>query len=432
MLSLVPQDLGYMQMDFDFFQKLALAVLIGILIGIEREHRRPEGEELIAGVRTFTIACIAGMISSYIAQIIGQGVLLVTLSFFAIISALYAYMKNILFKKSGITGPIALFCTFLLGILITYDRYLIAIGGGVVITLLLGEKRELHTFASNLTDEEIHSAVRFLVVVFILYPITPDEMFLGVISPRWMLLIVIIVATISFISFVVMKKMGPVYGVSISGLLGGLVNSEATTGALAGLAKKKVQLVESCYAGIILSNSSMLIRNLLIAFIADTSGKVFFLMLPPMLIITSFTLITLIRSKNGMHTNETIQLESPFALSSGIKFAFGFGALSIILKFANMWAGVAGIYATALGGFISTAVVTASVTALAGSGLIPPGAAAVTAILACLISTGNKILIVKLSGQHELSSLVKKTFLKFIIMGSIVLIVWGIMISYYA
>lgn len=42
MIDLVPQSFNNMNVTFDFFQKLALAMLIGILVGIEREHRRPE------------------------------------------------------------------------------------------------------------------------------------------------------------------------------------------------------------------------------------------------------------------------------------------------------------------------------------------------------------------------------------------------------
>src|SRR3972149_1812484 len=431
MVELVPQSLGNIELIIDFFQKLALATFIGILIGIEREHRRSEGVELIAGVRSFTIACIAGMVSSYLGQLINPGILLISLTFFAVISAMFVYIKNVTLKQPGITGPIALFCTFLLGVLITYDLYLIAIGGAVILTLLLAEKRPLHSFATNLTDGEILGAVRFLAVIFILYPITPDELFYGVINPRWILLIVIVVATISFISFITLKKMGTRYGLPLSGMLGGLVNSEATTGAIAGMARKRPELIKSGYVGIILSNASMLIRNLLIAFIVDPGGEVFLLMLPPQLIITSFAVAAVIKSKNGTQVNDTLKLESPFGLSSSIKFAFGFTALSIVSKFANMWAGIAGIYATALGGFISSAVVTASVTALAASGLVPYSAAALTAVLAGIVSTGNKILLVKWSGPPELLIPVKNTFMRLIILGTIILIIWGIFLTYF-
>jgi uncharacterized membrane protein (DUF4010 family) len=429
-MDLIPSSLGDMNVNIDFFQKLVLAMLIGILIGIEREHRRRESINLIAGVRSFTIACISGMISAYLAITVNPGILLVSLAFFALVSAIYVYAKNITLKQPGITGPIALFCTFLLGIFITYNQYMIAITGAVVITLLLAEKRQLHSFATELTDIEIQSAVRFLAVVFILYPVTPDELFMGVINPRWVLLLVIVVATISFISFITMKKFGTRYGLPLSGLLGGLVNSEATTGAIATIAKKRSELVESSFTGIILSNASMLVRNLLIALIVDPSGRVFLLMVPPQVIITLFAVAAVIKSRNGASVNETIKLESPFALSSAVKFAFGFAALSIFSTFANRYAGVAGVYATALGGFISSAVVTASAAALAVSGNVPYSTAAITAVLAGLISTGNKILLVRWAGPRELAEPIKKTFTTFIGLGMLILITWGIFITY--
>lgn len=437
-MDMVSPSLGNIDVNIIFFQKLALATLIGILIGIEREHRRPERTELIAGVRSFTIACIAGMISSYLALIINPGILLISLAFFAVISAVFIYIKNVTLKQTGITGPVAFYCTFLLGVLITYELYLLAIAGAVVITLLLAEKRPLHSFATNLTDDEILSAVRFLAVVFILYPITPAKLpesilshasFLGIINPRWILLIVIIVATISFISFLIMKKMGTGRGISLSGMLGGLVNSEATTGALAAMAKKRSELVQSSYVGIILSNATMLIRNLVVALIVDPGGSVLLLMAPPQLVITLFAASAVIKSRNHMPVSETIQLQSPFALSPAIKFAFGFAALSIVSRFANMWAGVMGVYATALGGVISSAVVTASAAALAVSGHVSYATAAETAVMASIISTGNKMLIVKWTGSPELFALIRKTFTRFIIFGTLVLVVWGIFIT---
>jgi len=429
-MELIPSSLGDMSVILDFFQKLVLASLIGILIGIEREHRRAEGRELIAGVRSFTIASITGMVSSYLALTVNPGILLLSLAFFSMISAIYVYIKNVTLRQPGITGPIALFCTFLLGIFITHNQYMISIAGAVVITLLLAEKRKLHSFATELTDVEIQSAVRFLAVIFILYPVTPDEQFMGVINPRWVLLIVIVVSTISFISFITMKKFGPKYGLPISGLLGGIVNSEATTGAIAAMAKEKSELVESSFTGIIMSNASMLVRNLLIALIVDPSGRVFLLMVPPQIVITSFAVSALIRSKRGTPVSEMIKLESPFALSSAVKFGFGFAALSVFSTFANRYAGAAGVYATALGGFVSSGVVTASVASLAVSGQVSPNTAALTAVLAGIMSTGTKIFIVKWSGPNELAELIRKTFTKFIPLGIMVIIIWGILITY--
>src|SRR5665811_2529300 len=139
-----------MDVNFDFFLKLELATLIGILIGIEREHKRPETMELIAGIRSFAIACIAGMVSSYLALKIVPGILLISLAFFAIISAIYIYIKNVILKMPGITGPIALYCTFLLGVLITYEFYIPAIAGAVIIHFCLQKKVPFIHFLPNL------------------------------------------------------------------------------------------------------------------------------------------------------------------------------------------------------------------------------------------------------------------------------------------
>jgi len=143
-----------------------------------------------------------------------------------------------------------------------------------------------------------------------------------------------------------------------------------------------------------------------------------------------FSAAVVIKLKNNGTVNESIQLQSPFALSPSIKFALGFTGLSVVTRYANLWAGAAGVYATALGGFISSAVVTASVAALAVSGNVSYETAALTAVLASIISTGNKMLLVKWSGPAGLGSLVNKTFTQFIILGTIVIIAWGFLINF--
>lgn len=429
MFEPLAQSFDGMGDNLDFFQKLALAMLIGILIGIEREHRRPDKTELIAGVRSFAIACIAGMISSYMAIKINSGILLISLASFGLISILFIYIKNITLKNTGITGPMALYCTFLLGVMISYEFYLPAIAGAVIITLLLVEKRPLHSFATNLNDDEIISAVRFLAVVFILFPITPVVTYFGIINPRTILLIVIFVTTISFISFVIMKQMGTKRGIHLSGMLGGLVNSEATTGALSAMARKRNDLIEPIFMGIILCNATMLLRNLFIALIVDPAGRLFILMVIPQLFLVLFSAAAIMKSKHNGIISESIKLQSPFALFPAVKFALGFTGLSIITRFVNVWAGAFGVYATALGGFISSAVVTVSVATLAVNGEVSFATAAITSVLASIISTGNKMLLVKWSGPYRLGLLVNKTFTNFIIFGTVILIIWGFFIS---
>ena len=401
--------------------------MIGILVGIEREHRRLS-KKILIGVRTFAMACIIGMVATFISELIGIEILLITAILFAFLCVVVAYSTNVVNGQSGITSPIALFCTFLLGILVAMDYYLFAIVGAIVLTFLLIEKKPLHTFAEHLSDNDIISAVQFLAVAFILYPIMPDAMLFGVVNLKSAILIVVLVSLISFSSYVSLKKFGTEWGMSYSGLLGGFVNSEAVTGALSSISKNRSTLTDVTYKGILLSNTAMLVRNLVIALIVDPSGRFALLMLPPQLIlilVSSF--ITLTKQKTLDDTNEPLKISSPFALGPAFKFGIGFSIIIIASTIANDIAGPIGIYAMALGGFVSSAAVTASMAALAVNGSISFSTAAQAAVLASIVSTSAKIILVKISGSDELFVRSRNTFLLLVIIGVIALVGW----SYY-
>ncbi len=420
-------DLGFDTASIDFLQKLGLSFLIGILIGIEREHRRVN-KKISSGVRTFVLACIIGMIATFISKLIGIEILLITAIFFAALSIIIAYTTNIVYGKAGITNSIALFCTFLLGILVAMDYYLFAIVCAVVLTFLLVEKKPLHTFAQHLSDDDILNAVRFLAVAFILYPIMPDKMLFGIVNPRSVIIIVVLVSIISFSSYISLKKFGTGVGISYSGLLGGFVNSEATTGALSSMSKNRSSLVDATYTGILLTNTAMLIRNLVIALIVDPSGRFVILMLPPQLVLIIVSLfITLPKRKTFDITDEQLKINSPFALGPAFKFGAGFTIILIIATIANNVAGPIGIYAMALGGFVSSAAVTVSMTTLAVNGSISFSTAAQAAVLASIVSTSAKVVLVKMSGSDELFVRARNTFVLLAFIGAAALAGW----SYY-
>ncbi len=385
-------------------------------------------KKIFAGVRTFALACIIGMIATFTSKLAGIEILIITAVFFAFLCATIAYTTNIVYGQPGITSPIALFCTFLLGILVAMDYYLFAIVGAVVLTFLLIEKKPLHSFAEHLSDKEILNAVQFLAIAFILYPIMPDETFFGVVNPRFAILVVVLVSLISFSSYVSLKKFGTQWGISYSGLLGGFVNSEATAGALSSMSKNRPNLIDATYTGILLSNTAMLIRNLIIALIVDPSGRFALLMLPPQLIvILASSLITLIKRKSFDTTDEPLKISSPFALGPAFRFGAGFTIILILATIANDIAGPIGIYAMALGGFVSSAAVTVSMATLAVNGSTSFSTAAQAAVLASIVSTSAKVALVKMSGSDELFVRARNTFVLLVLIGAAALAGW----SYY-
>lgn len=410
----------------DFLTKLAIAFLIGIMVGVEREHRGLE-HEIFAGVRSYSITCITGMLVAMASESIGSGFVYVSTLFFAAICCIITYSKIFLFKRIGVTSPIALFFIYIMGVLVGYDYGLFAIVSSIVVAFLLIQKQPLHQFAGSLKKEELYNAVQFLAVAFILYPVMPEKKFFGLLNLRYAILIVILVSLISFSSYVLLRKHGTKRGLCYSGFLGGFINSEATTGALAGLSKKAEEMADPVLTGILLCNISMLIRNLVLTFIVDPNGRITLLMLPPQLVlIIVSTALTLKRSKKFCPIGGgDLKIQSPFSLGQAFKFGIAFTLILIIGNFAYSAAGTAGIYMTALGALVSSSGVIVSVALLAVSGNITPQVAANTAILASLISTLNKILLSKISGSASLFSLAKKDFGIIAIIGTVALLLWN-------
>jgi len=406
--------------------KLAISFLIGIMVGIEREHRGIE-HEIFAGVRTYSITCITGMLTAFVSEATGPGFVYVAALFFGAVCCIITYAKIFLFKRIGVTSPISLFFIFVMGILVGYDYGLFAIVSSIVVAFLLIQKKPLHQFAGNLTKEELYNAIQFLAVAFILYPVTPDREFFGVINFRSAILIVILVSLISFLSYVLLRKFGTRRGICYSGFVGGFVNSEATTAALAGLSKRAEEMADPVLTGILLCNTSMLIRNLVLALIVDPTGQTTLHMLPPQTIIILTSTATALRynKKFCPMGGGELKIESPFSLGQAFKFGVAFTIILIIGSFAYKIAGTTGIYVTALGALVSSSGVIVSVTLLAVSGNISYETAANTAVLASLISTVNKILLSKISGSSSLFSIAKNSFGTIAIVGALALLLWN-------
>ena len=60
------------QLDFEVIRDFATALLIGALIGVEREKRKGDGEPGIGGLRTFILFALVGAVAGFLSR--GGGV----------------------------------------------------------------------------------------------------------------------------------------------------------------------------------------------------------------------------------------------------------------------------------------------------------------------------------------------------------------------
>ena len=221
--------------------KFMLVALFSLLIGLEqrRHYIKMEVETLFGTDRTFTLIGILG----FILYIIGP----LTLTPFisggvgvALLLGIYYFQKIQFQQRFGITSIIMALITYCLAPLIyTQPQWLVLL---IVICLLVivEIKENLLAFSTKFDNNEFTSLAKFLVLTGVILPLLPDEPISAVIniSPYRFWLAIVVVSAISYLSYLLRKFIFPSGGILVTGILGGLYSSTATTVILAKKSKE--------------------------------------------------------------------------------------------------------------------------------------------------------------------------------------------------
>lgn len=392
----------------EFVYYFVVAAGVGALVGMEREHHRGD-DVVVAGIRTFPLVSLFGFLLAYLgANASSIGADAGSLGALAAIGlpivgalAVGLLVVRYLIGAPGLTTPFALLLTYISGMLVGYGLLFEAIVVSVATTFLLVSKRRLHRFASILDDAELISALEFITIAFVLYPLTLQLAF----PPQFdilnqgraldvsnLFLIVVFVSSISFVSFLLIRSKGAALGMKVSGLLGGLVSSEAATISLSNLAKKNRDLVPMAVAGIVMANATMFVRDLAVCAFSDPSFATATILALPMIVLSAFGFAMGLTVKTKP-VSEKLEIESPFSVGAALRFGAIFVAISALDVGLQHVLGSGAVLLIALGGFASSAAVVASVSTLAFVGTIDPWTAAITAVLATAIASANKLLL---------------------------------------
>jgi uncharacterized membrane protein (DUF4010 family) len=226
----------------DLFQRLGLAIAIGAAVGVERHWRErgePEGGRT-AGIRTFTLIGMTGGLAGLLETTIGNspvpGVIVATfLIAVTVVMLRFELLQAQAEHSVSATTVIASITTFALGALAVLGDMAVASAGGAAIVTVLASREFLHSAIRRLTWVELRSAVVLLAMGFVLLPLIPATPYgpFGGVSPRSLLILVILLASVSFVGYVAVRLLGSGQGYLVAGAVGGLVSSTATTVTLA-------------------------------------------------------------------------------------------------------------------------------------------------------------------------------------------------------
>lgn len=245
---------------FDF----AVAIGLGLLIGLERERSKGEGpSRRPAGIRTFALASLLGALAIHVG---GVALLATVVAIIGFIAGLANFRSRD--DDPGLTTDVGLLIAPLLGGLAMSDSGL-ASGLGAAVAVIFAGKSALHGFVKGtLTSEEIRDSLVFAIATLIIWPQLPDR-YLGplqALNPSKLWLLVVLVLAVGACGHIATRALGARYGLPISGLASGFVSSTATIGSMAGRAAKEPTSTKAAVAGATLSTVATFVQLSLLLF----------------------------------------------------------------------------------------------------------------------------------------------------------------------
>ena len=345
-----------MSLDADvIFQRLGLALAIGLLVGLERGWKaREEAEgERVAGLRTYALSGLLGGLSALIA-IAGSPIFLpIAFAVYAATMALFHY-RAAGDSDFSVTSVVASLLTFALGAYAILGDPKIAGASAVAMTLLLAFKEPLHSWLKNLTWPEIRSFFTLIAMTFLLLPILPSRAIdpWGLIVPAEIWLFAILIAGMSFVGYVAIKAMGPEIGTALAGLAGGFASSTATTLTFARLSREQTSSEQLLAGGVLLAGAMMVARVLIIVTAINAGlllpligplGAAFLLLLS----VGAYLSLRQRQEKQEEKEPEAIVMDSPFNLRSVLGLAAFIAAVMVLSQLAAKFFGASGTYVVA-------------------------------------------------------------------------------------
>ena len=408
------------------FLELAIALAIGLIIGVERgwkERNRVEGSR-VAGLRTFGLIGLSGGVFAFLADILttrpgaSAAVLVAGASLIGIALFIAHWRSMQLDNDVSATTNVAALITYALGALSVLGEPALAGATAVIVAFLLGLKPRLHAILAGVEEHELMAALRLLLISVVALPLLPNKGYgpYEALNPYELWWFVVLIAGLSFVGYVAIKSFGAGRGLILTSIAGGLFSSTVVTISFSRLAAEKRDTLDAgarrlILAGILIASSIMPLRLLIIvALVSPTVGAN---LAAPLigLGLVGFAIAWFLARGTGKVEAPALTLENPVDIGSAVRFAALLAIVMLLVPAIRAWLGDAGLYLLALvSGFIDVDAISLSTARLVGSDIAAQTAVAVilTAVAANTIAKAGWILIIagrQLAGRYALASL---------------------------
>ncbi|WP_044402645.1 MgtC/SapB family protein [Lacinutrix sp. Hel_I_90] len=326
-------------MNYDDLTTLGIAFGLGLLVGMQREKTNNH----MAGVRTFTLISILGVMAGFLTRAYDNPFILPVLGL--AITAMLLMANVIKYKKFeeadvGQTTEVAALLMFAIGAYLVLGSQLIGVLVGASMAILLYLKEHLHNFIDKLKSKDLSAIMTLTGISLVILPILPDEAYgpFKVLNPRNIWLMITLIVGISVFGYFIYKFVGKKVGIISNGILGGLISSTATTisyarkttgaASISKLAAFVITIASTVSFFRVLFEVGVIIPNQL-AIIAMPIGALILIM-----ILTCVVLFYFI-NKDLSKSEEMPEPENPAQFKSALIFGLLYGIILLAVAFSK-------------------------------------------------------------------------------------------------
>lgn len=345
------------------------ALGLGLLIGIVRERQRDGQQKIAAGMRTHTLAALAGAVGWQL----GLPVFAIALAAIALL-AFGGYRLNPA-SSPGLTGEVALVLTTLLGGLAAAEPGLAA-ALAVLVALLLQSRVALHRFSRELISEaEVRDGLLLLAAVVLVLPLLPNTPVgpYGVLNPAKLWQLVVLVMAISAAGHIALRVVGSRFGLPLAGFFAGFVSSTAAIAGFGQRVQEQPALRRPCVA----AAEAAAFASLLLALpvLGTVSPAYLALVLPQLLAFGAVLAVAVLLGLRGDGIDPEAAMPTAssrmFRLSHALLFAVLIAGVLLLSAFLQQHFGSAGALLTsAIAALVELHAAMASVAQLGAHGAL--------------------------------------------------------------
>jgi uncharacterized membrane protein (DUF4010 family) len=396
----------------DIFSPNLLAIIvsiaIGLVYGLEREVDATSQYRHLTGIRTLPLLAAMGCMITIIANQTTLWLLPISTAGMFIFCVVIYFTKD---KSASleIKHEVILLLVFVSGILTGLHLFREALVLTVMTITILSFKEQFHYYLDRVNKQELTAFVKFAVLFILVLPFIPNANYgpEGIINPSEIAWVVLIVSSLGFIGYILMKFGKPEKGILLTAVLGGLFSSTAVTWVYSAKSKEQKTLAHLYACGILLACAVMFGRILFFSY-------VFSFLLFKQLLIPGLIMIAVLLAATGLilwrkrkeTATTSIPAGSPMELGNALIFGGIYMGILLMVFYADKFWGTTGLYISGMiSGLSDVDAITINMSKFAEKTQRVNAAASVV-ILASLSNNLVKLVISLVRGDVRLRKLV--------------------------